>query len=195
MIPVDVWNVHNIILREVLGEYGAEVPPGVDALRGETYTWEDADDVRIFKQHIRDFRQWMKDNGERDKPLIVSEFSVLYGEDFGFDSTRVRGYLHATFEYLRWAADASLGYPGDGDRLVQRWAWYSLDDDNFEGLPSNHHLFDPETKEMTGLGRDYASYPRGLNYLPTIFLGYRIDLVMPPVTTHDVGIPQGSEIH
>jgi hypothetical protein len=126
------------------------------------YDIQQADDIDIFKQQIRDFRQWMRDRGERDKPLIISEYSVLYGEDQGFDYPRVRGYLYATFDYLTTASDASLGYPADGNRLVQRWAWYSLDDDGFEGYPSHHHLFNPETKQITRLGIDYGQYTKDL---------------------------------
>jgi hypothetical protein len=168
MIPVDVWNVHNMIVREKSCDtypddcWGADVPPGIEADAGMVYDIQQADDIDIFKQQIRDFRQWMRDRGERDKPLIISEYSVLYGEDQGFDYPRVRGYLYATFDYLTTASDASLGYPADGNRLVQRWAWYSLDDDGFEGYPSHHHLFNPETKQITRLGIDYGQYTKDL---------------------------------
>jgi hypothetical protein len=161
MIPVDVWNIHNMILREVIYQYGADIPPGSSAVSGTLYYPSDADDINIFEQQIRDFRLWMKDNGERDKPLIISEYSVLYDEDeLGepFDYQRVTDYLYATFDYMTTATDASLGCPADGNRLVQRWAWYSLNDASFEGYDTNHHLFDPETKQITQLGIDYGDY-------------------------------------
>jgi hypothetical protein len=167
-MPVDVWNIHNMILQEKSCEaypascYGAEVPPGVDAPQGRLYAIDDADNVGIFEQQIRDFRAWMKDRGERDKPLIISEYSVLYGESFGFDYPRVSDYLTTTFNILTTAADDSLGYPADDHRLVQRWAWYSLDDDGFEGQPSHHHLFDPATRQIVQLGIDYAQYTNSL---------------------------------
>lgn len=161
MIPVDVWNIHNMILREVSYQYGADVPPGCDEAYGKLYTWEDADDIDLFKQQIERFRQWMDDKGERDKPLIISEYSVLYGEGQGFDEQRVRDYLYATFDYLTTATDPSLGYPDDGNRLVQRWAWYSLSDASFEDAITHHHLFNPTTKAITQLGIDYGAYPPG----------------------------------
>jgi hypothetical protein len=157
-MPVDVWNIHNMILREVIYQYGADIPPGSSAVLGLDITWEDADNIDIFKQQIQDFRQWMKDKGERDKPLIISEYSVLYSEDQGFDYQRVKDYLYATFDYLTTATSTSLGYPGDGNRLVQRWAWYSLNDASFEGAITHHHLFDPGTKQITQLGMDYGGY-------------------------------------
>jgi hypothetical protein len=101
----------------------------------------------------------MDQKGEQDKPLIISEYSVLYGDDYGFDYPRVRDYLYATFDYMTTATDPSLGYPADCNRLVQRWAWYSLNDDGFEGYPSQHHLFDPDTRQITQLGIDYGAYP------------------------------------
>jgi hypothetical protein len=167
-MPVDVWNIHNMILQEVSCRvhpgscYGADIPPGVDAAQGRLYGIEDADNIRVFEQHIRDFRQWMKDNGERETPLVVSEYSVLYGEPFGFDYPRVREYLYATFDTMMTAIDDAVGYPADGNRLVQRWVWYSLDDDGFESQPSHHHLFDPETKEITQLGLAFGAYTEGL---------------------------------
>jgi len=171
MIPVDVWNVHNMILQEVSCEayplicYGADVPPGSDAISGADYRIQDADNMTIFRQHIEDFRQWMKGYGEQNKPLVVSEYSVLYGEsddpDNDFDYQRVSDYLYATFDYMTTATSSSLGYPADGNRLVQRWAWYSLNDASFEGATTHHHLFDPVTKEITELGIDYGAYPPG----------------------------------
>jgi hypothetical protein len=160
-MPVDVWNIHNMILREVIYQYGADIPPGDDSYAGKTYTYEDADDIEIFKQQIVDFREWMKEKGEQNKPLIISEYSVLYGESQGFDYPRVTDYLYATFDYMTTAADPSLGYPLDGNRLVQRWAWYSLNDANFEGAITHHHLFTPTTKAITQLGIDYGAYGTG----------------------------------
>jgi hypothetical protein len=162
MIPVDVWNIHNMILRECEFQDGAEIPPGEGyALNngcGRTYVYSEADDIDKFKQHIVEFREWMKENGEQDKPLIISEYSVLYGESYDYDYPRVREYLYATLDYMTTATDPSLGYPDDDYRLVQRWAWYSLNDDGFEGDTSYHHFFDPDTKEITDLGIDYANY-------------------------------------
>jgi hypothetical protein len=157
-----------MILREVIYQYGADIPPGSSAVIGQDYLPSDADDVETFKQQIQEFRQWMMDKGERNKPLIVSEYSVLYGEDQGFDYQRVKDYLYATFDYLTTATSTSLGYPADGDRLVQRWAWYSLDDATFEGAVTHHHLFDPETKQITQLGIDYGAYAAHHVFLPVV---------------------------
>jgi hypothetical protein len=175
-----------MILREGINQYGADIPPGNDAYWGKLYTWEDADDISIFKQQIEDFRQWMKDKGEQDKPLIISEYSVLYGEDQGFDYQRVTDYMYATFDYMTAATSSSIGYPDDGNRLVQRWAWYSLNDADFEGAKTHHHLFNPETKEIARLGVDYGTYPdeSGIS-ASSIGVGWNsVALAVDPLTTY-----------
>jgi hypothetical protein len=160
MMPVDVWNIHNMILREERGSWGCDIPPGIEADHGMLYEIQDNDDIEIFQQQIVAFRQWMKEKGERDKPLIISEYGVLMPEAYGFDYARVKAFMYASFDYLTTATDDSLGYPADDNRLVQRWVWYSLNNDDFEGYPSCQHLFDPETKQITQLGIDYSNYIR-----------------------------------
>ncbi len=161
MIPVDVWNIHNMILREEAGSWGAGIPPGMTATQGRLYEVQDNDSLPIFRQQIRAFRQWMADHGERNKPLIVSEYGVLMPDIYGFDHARVRTFMLATFDYLMTASDSDLGFPPDADRLVQRWAWYSLNDQMYDpetGQGFNGNLFDPSTRQMTLFGLDYAGY-------------------------------------
>jgi hypothetical protein len=160
LMPVDVWNVHNFILKERSGDYGAEIPPGSDASEGATYRtdWSHVD-MDIFDAQIRAFRQWMRDRGQQNKPLIVSEYGVLYGHDGMEDPDVVQKFMLATFDYFLNTKDCGLGYAADGCRLVQRWAWYSLDDD---GRSFGHNrygaLFDPNTLQITNLGRKFAEY-------------------------------------
>jgi hypothetical protein len=92
----------------------------------------------------------MRDHGQLNKPLILSEFSILYpyeidpdgcflADEFGqcFDPDRVIDYLNNTFDYLESAAVSGLGYPLDGDRLVQQWAWFSINNGSAVGSVSN----------------------------------------------------------
>ena len=126
------------------------------------YTVEDHDNMTIFRRQIRDFRIWMKDHGERNKSLIVSEYGILMPSDLGFDEPRVQAFMLATFDYFLNAKVDWLGYPADENRLVQAWAWYSLDDDHFEGNDTRSHLFNPITKQLTSLGRAYQDYTSSL---------------------------------
>jgi len=161
-IPVDVWNVHGFILRERVDSWGCQIPCGLSATQGRLYGIDDHDNMTIFKEQIVRFRQWMKDNGQRNKPLIVSEYGILFPIELGYDRARVEAFMIATFDYFRTATSSSLGYPSDGNRLVQAWAWYSLDHKNFEGWESYGHLFDPDTKRITKLGTAYGEYTASL---------------------------------
>lgn len=159
-MSVDVWNIHAFILREERGSWGVDIPPGISDTTGTLYEIEDHGDLEIFKQQIVDFRRWMKKRGERDKSLIVSEYGILMPEDYSFSYEIVRDFMYESFNYFLTAVDDNLGYPTDGNRLVQRWAWYSLSDTRY---PTGN-LFDPETKEITPLGMDYGSYLEGTLY-------------------------------
>ena len=162
-IPVDVWNVHGFILQEKKDSWGCQIPCGIKGVaEGELYSIDDHDNMDIFHEQIRAFRIWMNDHGERNKPLIVSEYGILFPEDLGFDEARVEAFMLATFDYFMNTKISWLGYPADDNRLVQAWNWYSLDDDQFEGYNSHNHLLDPSTKQLTALGRAYRDYTGSL---------------------------------
>ncbi len=166
-MPVDVWNIHNAILQELKGSWGAEIPLGLpgNPTVGMLYTIQDNDNLTIFRNHIYTFRQWMADRGQRNKPLIVTEFGILMPELYGFDHARVKAFMYATFDFFRTATSATTGYPADGNRLVQRWSWYSLDDRPYNpstGLGFNGNLFNPDTFQITQFGLDYAAYTQAL---------------------------------
>lgn len=157
-MPVDVWAVHNSILREERNSWGVDIPPGIGADTGRLYEIEDNDRLDIFQQQIIDFRVWMRDRGYRDRPLYLTEFSVLMPAEYGFPPERVIAFMTGAFDFLLGAVDDELGYPADGNRLVQRWVWYSVaDTDEPDHYPTGN-LFDPETKEMTAVGRAFADY-------------------------------------
>lgn len=153
-MPIDVWNVHNFILPEVRGSWGVDIPPGIAAHSGLQYAIDDHDNLNYFKQQLIDFRRWMAQRGYRDKELIVSEYGILMYEDYGFDYERVRNFMLGSFEVMLNTTDAALGLPADGQRLVQRWCWYSLADVNY---PTGN-LADADSGELTPLGRDLKAY-------------------------------------
>jgi hypothetical protein len=123
---------------------------------------EDHDDLDLFRQQIVDFRRWMDKQGERDKPLIVSEFGILMPAEYGFPPERVAGFMTETFDYLLTAADPDIGYPADSNRLVQRLTWYSFSDTVY---PTSN-LADPQTGELTVLGQTFANYAADLKESP-----------------------------
>lgn len=181
-LPADLWNVHAFILNEEAGGWGCDLPPGMvtPSLAKRRNLW-DCDDMTIFKEQIHDFRQWMDDHGERDKPLIVSEYGILMpswlcdgdethyhsycgykpnGKPNGrpYDYPRVTAFMQATFDYFLGVdpdgIDSALGYPADGNRLVQAWNWYSLNED----WMYNGNLFHSGNKQITALGEDFRDY-------------------------------------
>jgi hypothetical protein len=153
-LPADLWSVHNFVLREEHDSWGVGIPPGVNAGSGALYEIADHDDLTIFQDQLLDFRRWMAKRGYRERPLVVSEWGILMPPDYGFDQARVAAFMHAAFDLFVTAADEQVGYPGDENRLVQRWAWYSLADTVY---PTGN-LFDPETKAVTPLGAAFANY-------------------------------------
>jgi hypothetical protein len=153
-LPVDVWNVHNFILQEKRGSWGVDIPPGLGADSGQLYGIDDHGNLDIFKQQLYAFRLWMAQRGYRDKELIVTEYGILMPPDYGFEYERVRGFMIGTFDFMRTATNGTLGMPADGNRLVQRWCWYSLTDNVY---PSGN-LINFNTQELTPLGRDFKTY-------------------------------------
>jgi hypothetical protein len=155
-MPVDVWNVHNFILREERDSWGVDIPPGIPERSGRLYEIVDHDDMDIFRRQIRAFRGWMRERGQQDKPLIVTEYGILMPNDYGFPPHRVQQFMLETFEFFRTATDPELGYPADGYRLVQRWCWYSLADSRY---PTGN-LLSLDTAELTTLGEAFGKYAR-----------------------------------
>jgi hypothetical protein len=157
-MPIDIWNVHNFILREERDSWGVDIPPGFPDDRGMLYEVDDNDDIEIFRQQIVDFRRWMAERGYQDYPLIVSEYGIPMPEDYGFPPERVVSFLKGTFDFFSTAQDPALGYPQDSYRLVQRWCWYSLN------APDDYYpqgrLFDPSTKQLTAIGQGWVEYVR-----------------------------------
>lgn len=154
-MPVDVWNVHAFILREERGSWGVSIPPGFEDInQGMLWEIEDHDDLELFRQQIIDFRRWMAKHGQRDKPLIVSEYGILMPEEYGFPAKAVIEFMVGSFDFLLQARDAELGYPADDNRLVQRLAWYSFSDTVY---PTGN-LVDPQTGQTTAVGQAFAAY-------------------------------------
>jgi len=167
-MPVDVWNIHNLLLSECPGECGCPegntcgdlccsggyVPREFWCRKGLYISQEQQDRLDLFEQYIWDFRHWMETREEaRDKPLIVTEMGVFAGVQFdNFPHERINQFMAAAFDFMMNTVDPEVGYAPDGNRLVQRWTWYSLQDANFNGF-----LFDPQGN-MTDFGLNFANY-------------------------------------
>jgi hypothetical protein len=133
--------------------------PGCNNPNDQLYCYSEHDDMTIFATQVRDMRRWMAENGQRHKPLILSEFSLLYPyEDDGnscfladetgqcFDPPRVLDFLETSFDYLYTARDANLGMPTDDNRLVQQSLWFST---NVTGAGSASNLLKDNYSDFT----------------------------------------------
>ncbi|HDQ71734.1 MAG TPA: hypothetical protein ENN19_06510 [Chloroflexi bacterium] len=182
-MPVDVWNIHAFALREVWDSWGASTPPGVPRSCGIDYKIRDADDIDIFRDNLIAFRQWMKGRGEQDKPLIISEYGILWpdwlSDEDGrkFTPARVSAFMIETFDLFLGETYPEIGLPQDNGRLVQAWAWYSLSEDS----QYNGYLFHSKTKAISAMGQAYADYTAAL---PADDL--YVDLSISPHVTLDV---------
>lgn len=161
-MPVDVWNVHNFIIQEKAHSWGADIPTGITATVGE---YVDAPathiDMAIFDQQIRAFRQWMKARGQQHKPLIVSEYGVLFHNGLlglpDDEPEHIYTFMVDTFDYFYNTKDCAIGLRSDQCRLVQMWNWYSLDD-VWETFNPYARLYDPTTRQLTVTGERFQTY-------------------------------------
>lgn len=161
-LPTDIWNLHGFILPENY-IWGASIPPGLEAFasEGKQYGINDHGNLTIFKFQIFAFRQWMAEHGYRDKPLSVSEYGILLPPPYGYPYATVRDFMLGSFDFFLSAADSTLGYPADENRLVQNWSWFSLNSAPYDPATSsgfNGNLFHPTTHAIEPLGQDFASY-------------------------------------
>lgn len=171
-LPTDGWAIHNFILNEASCNvypaeqcWGADIPPGDNATDGMRILVRDNDRLDLFKQQITRFRQWMLSRGYRNKPLYLSEYGVLMPDIFeppdDFPPSRVNKFMNETFDYLLNTTDAATGDPNDGNRLVQRLAWYSTDDKSFNG-----YLFEKSAPNkaptLSLMGQNFVSYTTNL---------------------------------
>jgi hypothetical protein len=167
-MEVDVWNIHVQVLQELAGSWGAGIPAGIVPRPGEAreYSLRDCASVPIFQQLVTEFRTWLKAQNQQNKPLIISEMGVLQPSDLLAPDQEtgdrlVEQFMVQTFDWLLSAKSADIGCPGDENRLVQRWLWFSLNGSiNTEENPRgfNGSLCDYKTEQWTRFGLTWIYY-------------------------------------
>jgi hypothetical protein len=131
------------------------------------YCFAEHDDMAVFAEQVVAMRAWMKEKGQQNKPLILTEYSLLYPYDvdaegcflqdeFGncFTPERVNAFMKKSFAYLENATDPAWGYPLDGNRLVQRWMWFSA---NYSGAGRASNLLANSLDRQTLVGEAFQS--------------------------------------
>jgi len=200
-MPVDVWNFHVYILPEVNqnGEANglANVALGTDPALGikesggdptkcaqaDVYCFAEHDDINVFNTQVRAMRQWMKDHGQQNKPLILTEFSILYPYDtvngvceflideYGncFTPTRVNNFMNTTFNYLQNTKDPNLGYILDDNRLVQQWLWFSV---RSPGVGYVSNLINNSETGLTLIGQTFQNKAASQTAVTNLLIDY-----------------------
>jgi hypothetical protein len=148
LLPADWWTVHGYVLPEKRGSWGVGIPPGISDDQGKLYTVEDHGNLDLFKEQIINFRTWMAANGYRETPLALTEFGILIPESFGYSQYWVSKYLTATITWLDSARNDESGISKDDNRLVQRWAWFSLSDPTYPN--SSLAILNADSLTLTG---------------------------------------------
>lgn len=230
-MPIDVWNMHIYILPEVTWDGQpngiANVALGTDPSLGmkesggnkercndwrdNIYCFAEHDNINIFVDQIIRMRTWMKAHGQQNKPLIISEYSILYPfedyddpqnptrcflqDEFGncFTPARVSHFMTNTFRYLETAVDPSLGYPLDNYRLVQQWLWFSM---YFEGAGSASNLLNRGLTSLTQVGQTFVDHVRNVATYVNLFPGevaYPVAFTSIPTAT--VGVTLSATIY
>ncbi|MFN2189868.1 MAG: CARDB domain-containing protein [Candidatus Promineifilaceae bacterium] len=203
-MPVDVWNMHVYVLPEAnsqgepngianialgtdpgLAKRESYDPDGGGPLKpkdtcelDEVYCFAEHDSIDLFAEQVVSMRQWMKDHGQQNKPLILSEFSILYPyiqdpggscflqDEYGncFTYERVRQYLNDSIAFLENTSDPTIGYSLDNQRLVQQWSWFSIN--NGEQLGAVSNLIAGSPIDLTTIGQAFLANAE--NEEPTI---------------------------
>jgi hypothetical protein len=135
------------------------------------YCWAEHDNMAVFAEQVIAMRSWMKSRGLQQKPLILSEYSILYPyeldpngcflqDEYGncFTPTRVQNFMANSFNYLESATDPNLGYALDGNRLVQQWVWFSISTDGAGAVSNLYEQEDGNLTNIRPLGQQFMNH-------------------------------------
>lgn len=163
-MPVDVWNTHAFVFSELPAE-AAGIPVGIPANAEPSYLGNDRYALHIdfskVAEQIVGLRQWMKERGQQEKPLIISEYGLVYPNSLmghqNSDPTPVVDFLIESSTYFLNEKNCELGYSADECRLVQQWNWFSLEGRTAAANP-HARLLDPSTGELTEAGEAWRDF-------------------------------------
>jgi hypothetical protein len=104
---------------------------------------------------VEDFRVWLKAKGEQYKPVWITEYGSLMPY-WWVPESETANYMTQTFDFLLSTTHPDAGYPYEGDRLIQRWFWYSL---NGSVEEKGGTLYDPDQDgAITEVGTAWLNY-------------------------------------
>lgn len=183
-MPVDVWQIHVYVYNEKSCVaypsecWGADIPAGLTETVGSTYIVQDNKDFSKAIPMIEAWRTWMKNHGQQNKPLMTPEYGVAMPEWVGvnyntnpptyiFSPAQIRdSFMYPSFNYYLNQTNSSIGFPADGNRLVQRWAWFSMDYDGGECDPVDGKYYQENGGNIFYSGLGPTVPPLGCAYPP-----------------------------
>ncbi len=181
-IPADVFTIHEQILGgDEINSWPVGIPaPNSTDLQREYHSWMcgaggGPNDLAQFKNDVTLFRQWMKTKGLQNMPLWISEYGVLGGDEYGCTQRVIGVFVQQTMGWLNTAVSTTIGLPGDENRLVQRWLWYSMNDQPRDPV---------KNQGFAGAYCDYScrNYPGALTGVGRAYLAW-VNSITPPGPT------------
>ena len=212
-MPVDVWTMHLYVMPEANHDGTAPIDIASIALgtnpalaKRESnndnqfctnpiyYCYKQHDDMGKFDEQVRLMRTWMAQHAQQSKPLMLTEYSILYAymtpapppwnNRFAcwivdelrncFTPGRISQFVRNSFAYLSSETDLTLGDPQDNYKLVQQWAWFGLNFGNgdvWSAAYASNLLTDGNPFYLTQAGAAFRdaglALPHTINLSPT----------------------------
>jgi hypothetical protein len=93
-------------------------------------------------------------------PYEVDPDGCWLADEYGncFTTSRVIAFLNNSLNYLESATDPNLGYPLDGNRLVQQWLWFSVNNENGVGNISDLITSSGSQYVLSQVGTAFRNY-------------------------------------
>lgn len=103
-------------------KFGEEIP--VDYYTATCHVVEDkSTNYEVFKEQVIRLRKFLAEIDERDKPVIITEFGCSF---VGAEPEKIKLFMKETVEFLISSKDEKIGCTTDDNKLVQRFAWFTL---------------------------------------------------------------------
>jgi hypothetical protein len=178
---IDIWAIHNFILNEqgdvngvsfwgmgIPWGFYTRVPPinwsSMQVIMPPEQTPEMAYNFTIFRDRMIAFRQFMKDRGQQNKPLWLTEYGQLFPplttpqeNLITVPDLTTADFLKQTWDWMLDLAyaDPALGMTDDQNRLVQKWFWFSINHSRYQ---FGGTMVDPDTLQRTPIGDAWVNY-------------------------------------
>ena len=146
-------------------KYNTKMP--VDVFQLHPYMFDGKIDFKInmFKQSVTSFRTMLQKQGYKDKEVWITEWGNLVDDPNKKNDTTFADSIKIMNEGIPWLTRVNSGtdgMPADGNKLIQRWGWFTFkylkdtpNDPNYLWQHKYTYMFDPTTQQLNNLGLNY----------------------------------------